>query len=201
MSLLDFHCQSGLTDRLAVWERRLFEGVPLLRDLRGPFRIPRYQDGIAHLAACGSLPTRPLQNRPRPRQSPHRHQPKSGARTTTGLVRRVYEEGRPCRIKRRCAACVPLVATTRQRHRRIVSDENPDLCEWRNRMATPEEAVWNALLEMEPSLTRMEEPDVPSLTAKFFDELRVRGFVLVAVADLEAASRAIAKYVTKPKLD
>jgi len=68
-------------------------------------------------------------------------------------------------------------------------------------MATPEEAVWNALLEMEPSLTRMEEPDVPSLTGKFFDELRVRGFVLVAVADLEAASRAIAKYVTKPKLD
>ena len=45
------------------------------------------------------------------------------------------------------------------------------------------------------------EPDVPSLTGKFFDELRVRGFVLVAVADLEAASRAIAKYVTKPKLD
>jgi hypothetical protein len=57
-------------------------------------------------------------------------------------------------------------------------------------MATPEEAVWNALLEMEPSLTRMEEPDVPSLTGKFFDELRVRGFVLVAVADLEAASSA-----------
>ena len=68
-------------------------------------------------------------------------------------------------------------------------------------MATPEEAVWNALLEMEPSLARMEEPDVPSLTAKFFDELQVRGFVLVAMADLEAASRAIAKYLTKPKLD
>jgi hypothetical protein len=48
-------------------------------------------------------------------------------------------------------------------------------------MATPEQAVWNALLEMEPSLARMEEPDVPSLTAKFFDELQVRGFVLVAV--------------------
>jgi hypothetical protein len=29
----------------------------------------------------------------------------------------------------------------------------------------------------------------------------VRGFVLVAVADLEAASHAIARYVTKPKLD
>jgi hypothetical protein len=54
---------------------------------------------------------------------------------------------------------------------------------------------------MEPSLARMEEPDVPSLTAKFFDELQVRGFVLVAVADLEAASRAIDKYLTKPKLD
>ena len=48
------------------------------------------------------LPTYPLRNRPRPRQSPHRHPPKSGARTTTGLVRRVYEEG-PCRIKRHCA--------------------------------------------------------------------------------------------------
>jgi len=48
-------------------------------------------------------------------------------------------------------------------------------------MATPEQAVWNALLEMEPSLARMEEPDVLSLTAKFFDELQVRGFVLVAV--------------------
>ena len=31
--------------------------------------------------------------------------------------------------------------------------------------------------------------------------LTIGGFVLVAVADLEAASRAIAKYVTKPKLD
>ena len=68
-------------------------------------------------------------------------------------------------------------------------------------MATSEQAVWNALLEMEPSLARMEEPDVPSLTAKFVDELQVRGFVLVAVADLEAAGRAIDKYLTKPKLD
>ena len=58
-SLLDFHCQSGLTDRFAVSERRLFEGVPLLRDLRGPFRIPRYQDGVAH-----SLP-RTLRSPPR----------------------------------------------------------------------------------------------------------------------------------------
>ena len=46
------------------------------------------------------LPTRPLRNRLRPRQSPHRHPPKSGARTTTALVRPVYEGGRPCRIKR-----------------------------------------------------------------------------------------------------
>ena len=48
------------------------------------------------------LPTRPLRNRPGPRQSPHRHPPKLGAQTTIGLVRRVYEEG-PCRIKRHCA--------------------------------------------------------------------------------------------------
>ena len=32
---------------------------------------------------------------------PHRHPPKSEARTTIGPVRRVYEEG-PCRIKRNC---------------------------------------------------------------------------------------------------
>jgi hypothetical protein len=68
-------------------------------------------------------------------------------------------------------------------------------------MATPEEAVWNALLEMEPQLAQMEEPDVPRLTAKFLDELRVRGFEVVALADLEAAINAIAKYMTKPKLE
>jgi hypothetical protein len=67
-------------------------------------------------------------------------------------------------------------------------------------MATPEEAVWDALLEMEPQLAQMEEPDVPLLTAKFLDELRVRGFVVVALADLKAASSTIAKYA-KPKLD
>ena len=39
-------------------------------------------------------------------------------------------------------------------------------------MATSEQAVWNALLEMEPSLARMEEPDVPSLTAKFLTSYR-----------------------------
>ena len=44
------------------------------------------------------------------------------------------------------------------------------------------EAVWNALLEMEPQLAQMEEPDVPKLTAKFLDELRLRGFVIVALA-------------------
>ena len=42
-------------------------------------------------------------------------------------------------------------------------------------MVTAEEAVWNALLEMEPQLAQMEEPDVPLLTAKFLDELQVRG--------------------------
>jgi hypothetical protein len=68
-------------------------------------------------------------------------------------------------------------------------------------MATPEQAVWNALLEMEPQLARMEEPDVPTLTAKFLDELRLRGFVVVALADIEAASNAIAKYMAKPKLE
>jgi hypothetical protein len=68
-------------------------------------------------------------------------------------------------------------------------------------MATPEEAVWNALLEMEPQLAQMEEPDVPRLTAKFLDELGVRGFVVVALADLEAGSRAITQYMTKPKLE
>ena len=68
-------------------------------------------------------------------------------------------------------------------------------------MATPEEAVWDALLEMEPQLAQMEEPDVPLLTAKFLDELHVRGFVVVALADLEAVSSVIAKYMTKPKFE
>ena len=44
-------------------------------------------------------------NRPGPRQSTPRQPPKSGARTTTGLVHRVYEEG-PCRTKRYSAAWV-----------------------------------------------------------------------------------------------
>jgi hypothetical protein len=47
----------------------------------------------------------------------------------------------------------------------------------------------------------MDEPDVPTLTAKFLDELRLRGFVVAALADLEAASNAIAKYMAKPKLE
>jgi len=68
-------------------------------------------------------------------------------------------------------------------------------------MATPEEAVWNALLEMEPELAQMEEPDVPRLTAKFLDELLVRGFVVVKLDDLKAASGAIAKYMRRPKLE
>jgi len=36
---------------------------------------------------------------------------------------------------------------------------------------TPKEAVWTALLELEPKLAQMEEPDVPRLTDKFLDEL------------------------------
>jgi hypothetical protein len=68
-------------------------------------------------------------------------------------------------------------------------------------MVTAEEAVWNALLEMEPQLARVEEPDVPLLTTKFVDELQVRGFVVVALADLEAATSVIAKYMTKPKFE
>jgi hypothetical protein len=68
-------------------------------------------------------------------------------------------------------------------------------------MAKADEAVWNALLEMEPQLTQMEEPDVPLLTAKFLDELRVRGFVVVALADLETAGNLLAKYMTKPRFE
>ena len=68
-------------------------------------------------------------------------------------------------------------------------------------MVTAEEAVWNALLEIEPQLAQMEEPDVPLLTAKFLDELKVRGFVVVALADLEAAGSLSAKYMTKPRFE
>jgi hypothetical protein len=50
---------------------------------------------------------------------------------------------------------------------------------------TPKEAVWNALLELEPKLAPMEEPDVPRLTDKFLEELRVSGFVLVSSSELE----------------
>ena len=50
---------------------------------------------------------------------------------------------------------------------------------------TPEEAVWKALLELEPELAQMEEPDVPRLTARFLDELRLSGFALVRLAELE----------------
>ena len=72
-----------------------------------------------------------------------------------------------------------------------------------DRMVTAEEAVWNALLEMEPQLSQMEEPDVPLLTAKFLDELQVRGFAVVAMADLEAAGSVNAKYkyMTKPRFE
>ena len=50
---------------------------------------------------------------------------------------------------------------------------------------TPEEAVWKALLELEPKLAQMEEPDIPALTTKFLDELRLSGFAVVKVAELE----------------
>jgi len=50
---------------------------------------------------------------------------------------------------------------------------------------TPEEAVWKALLELEPKLAQMEEPDVPRLTARFLEELRLSGFALVRLAELE----------------
>jgi len=65
-------------------------------------------------------------------------------------------------------------------------------------MVTAKEAVWNALLEMEPQLAQMEEPDLPSLTAKFLDERQVRGFAVVALADLETAGIANPKYMKKP---
>jgi hypothetical protein len=42
-----------------------------------------------------------------------------------------------------------------------------------------------ALLELEPKLAQMEEPDVPRLTTKFSDELRLSGFVLVPLIELE----------------
>ena len=44
---------------------------------------------------------------------------------------------------------------------------------------TPKEAVWKALLELEPKRAQMEEPDVPRLTGKFLDELQLSVFVLV----------------------
>src|SRR4029077_1851046 len=70
------------------------------RRLRHRLRSAFFRQGRSD--APSLVTTRPLRNRLGPRQSPHRHPPKSGARTTTGLVRRVYEEG-PCRIKRHCA--------------------------------------------------------------------------------------------------
>jgi hypothetical protein len=59
-----------------------------------------------------------------------------------------------------------------------------------NDNATPEEAVWKALLELEPKLAQMEEPDVPRLAAKFLDELRLSGFVLVPLTELEQLQTA-----------
>ena len=68
-------------------------------------------------------------------------------------------------------------------------------------MVTAKEAIWNALLEMEPQLSQMEEPDVPLLTTKFLDELQVRGFAVVALTDLESANSVSAKYLAKPKFE
>jgi hypothetical protein len=95
---------------------------------------------------CGSWPTRPLRNRPGPRQLPHRHPPKPGARTTTGLVRRVYEEG-PCRIKRHCAACVPLV-----------DDDSPGASIGPAAWPFSEHGAWGAIL-IEPGLFHPGEPN------------------------------------------
>src|SRR6476469_4457577 len=80
-----------------------------------------------------------------PRPSPHRHPPKSEARTTTGLVRRVCEEG-PCRSTDTAPLAFPSGRRLAPMKARICV--NGGIA-----MATPEEAVWNALLEMEPSLT------------------------------------------------
>ena len=60
---------------------------------------------FAVLYASIAPPIRTLRNRPGPRQSTPRQPPKTRARTTTGLVHRVYEEG-PCRTKRYSAAWV-----------------------------------------------------------------------------------------------
>jgi hypothetical protein len=50
---------------------------------------------------------------------------------------------------------------------------------------TPKEVIWKALLELEPRLAQMEEPDVPRLADKFLEELRISGFVLISVAELD----------------
>ena len=50
---------------------------------------------------------------------------------------------------------------------------------------TPKEVIWKALLELEPRLAQMEEPDVPRLTDTFLEELRISGFVLISVAELD----------------
>jgi hypothetical protein len=70
------------------------------------------------------------------------------------------------------------------------------------------EAIWKALLELEPKFAQMEEPDVPGLTDKFLHELRLSGFALVPLAESEklkgakgvaVKSRATGELKTTPK--
>ena len=47
-SLLDFHCQSGLTDRFAVSDAVFSKVFPFFVIFVVHSGIPRYQDGVAH---------------------------------------------------------------------------------------------------------------------------------------------------------
>ena len=58
---------------------------------------------------------------------------------------------------------------------------------------TPEEAVWKALLELEPKLAQIEEPDVPRLTDTFLDELQLSAFVLVPLTEFEKLKKRRSK--------
>jgi hypothetical protein len=69
---------------------------------------------------------------------------------------------------------------------------------------TPKEAVWKSLLELEPKLAQMEEPDVPRLTDKFLDELQLSAFVLVPLTEFEKLKgtkkrRSKSRFTVQPK--
>ena len=70
---------------------------------------------------------------------------------------------------------------------------------------TPKESVWKAsLLELEPKLAQMEEPDVPRLTDKFLDELQLSAFVLVPLTEFEKLKgtkkrRSKSRFTVQPK--